>query len=190
MTVEALTITGGSGNDSITTGDSNDIVFGDDGDDTINVGAGADIVRGGLGKDVINLGSGLDRVVGSLADLDGDRIQGFDVNETILVEGSAVQSVWTTPDGDDTLLNIDENGDGTAEAVLRLTRFTAEASFAMSISYANTTLTASDNLLPTASPIDAGSVAETAGVVDDRPSGRRRRCGQRRRHARGVERES
>jgi Ca2+-binding RTX toxin-like protein len=57
---EALTVHGGSGDDTITTGDGNDTIYGDAGNDTIHSGAGNDTVFGGRGIDFVNGGVGTD----------------------------------------------------------------------------------------------------------------------------------
>lgn len=66
-------ITGGSGSDTIETGDGNDVVGGDDGDDSIRVGAGNDTVTGGAGADQIDGGEGRDTLSGGSG---SDRING------------------------------------------------------------------------------------------------------------------
>ena len=50
---EAITFTGGSGNDSITTGAGNDVLSGGAGNDTFTIGTGDDSVTGGAGNDVV-----------------------------------------------------------------------------------------------------------------------------------------
>lgn len=55
-----LIVTGGGGNDSITTGSGNDIIFGQGGNDVINGGDGDDIILGGSGADTLNGGAGFD----------------------------------------------------------------------------------------------------------------------------------
>jgi Ca2+-binding RTX toxin-like protein len=57
---EALTVHGGSGDDTITTGDGNDTIYGDAGNDTIHSGAGNDTIFGGSGDDFVNGGVGTD----------------------------------------------------------------------------------------------------------------------------------
>jgi Ca2+-binding RTX toxin-like protein len=57
---EALTVYGGSGDDTITTGDGNDTIYAGAGNDTIHSGAGDDNVFGGSGDDFVNGGRGTD----------------------------------------------------------------------------------------------------------------------------------
>jgi hypothetical protein len=57
---EALTVHGGSGDDTITTGDGNDTIYGDAGNDTIHSGAGTDTIFAGSGDDFVNGGVGTD----------------------------------------------------------------------------------------------------------------------------------
>ncbi|MBL8822760.1 MAG: hypothetical protein JNJ77_09255 [Planctomycetia bacterium] len=56
---------GSAGNDTITTGYGNDLIYGEDGDDFINTGAGDDTIYGGAGDDVINAGEGNDYLAGN-----------------------------------------------------------------------------------------------------------------------------
>jgi Ca2+-binding RTX toxin-like protein len=48
------------GNDTITSGSGNDIIFGQEGNDTINAGAGNDIISGGSGNNTLTGGAGAD----------------------------------------------------------------------------------------------------------------------------------
>jgi Ca2+-binding RTX toxin-like protein len=57
---EALTVYGGSGDDTITTGDGNDTIDGGAGNDTIHSGAGDDQILGRSGDDFVNGGRGTD----------------------------------------------------------------------------------------------------------------------------------
>ena len=57
-----LDVTGGMGNDVISTGSGNDFIDGGDGDDVINAGAGDDSVVGGKGDDIISGGEGDDHL--------------------------------------------------------------------------------------------------------------------------------
>jgi hypothetical protein len=57
---ERLTVSGGRGNDSIETGDNNDLIFGGSGDDFIDSGRGDDLVFAGLGDDFVDGGVGSD----------------------------------------------------------------------------------------------------------------------------------
>jgi VCBS repeat-containing protein len=70
--VETFDITSGSGNDTITGGDGDDIIdsgsghdtiIGGDGDNIIDSGSGHDTIIGGDGDDIIDTGTGLDTVV-------------------------------------------------------------------------------------------------------------------------------
>lgn len=57
---EALTVRGGSGDDTITTGDGNDNIVAGAGNDLIHSGAGDDMIFGGSGNDFVNGGRGAD----------------------------------------------------------------------------------------------------------------------------------
>jgi Ca2+-binding RTX toxin-like protein len=54
-------ITGGLGNDIITSGSGDDSIFGGKGNDTLNGGAGADLIKGGDDADTMTGGAGADR---------------------------------------------------------------------------------------------------------------------------------
>ena len=64
-------VAGNYGNDTITTGDGNDLAFGQMGDDSIRAGNGNDYVEGGGGADLIYGGSGQDDLIGGSSDLFG-----------------------------------------------------------------------------------------------------------------------
>jgi hypothetical protein len=98
FTDEALTVHGGSGDDTITTGDGNDTIFGGAGNDTIHSGAGDDTVFGGSGDDFVNGGRGTDTAfLGSGRDSfewnpgDGsDVIDGGSGTDTLVFNGANV----------------------------------------------------------------------------------------------------
>ncbi len=69
-------VTGGTGNDTILTGDDADTIYGNDGDDSIDSGIDADVVYGGDGDDYIDTFIGSDYVEGG--DGDDTIIAGFD----------------------------------------------------------------------------------------------------------------
>ena len=62
------TVYGGSGNDTISTGDDADLVYGGLGDDSIDGGVDADTIVGGDGNDTIVGGEGSDSIQGNLGD--------------------------------------------------------------------------------------------------------------------------
>ncbi len=59
-----VTVFGGSGNDSLTTGAGSDLLGGDDGQDSLVSGAGSDQLMGGNGNDTITSGAGFDLLDG------------------------------------------------------------------------------------------------------------------------------
>lgn len=62
---ENLRVTGGKGNDLITTGSGNDSIIGGDGDDILNGGDGDDFIYGHPGADIIDGGAGDDFINGN-----------------------------------------------------------------------------------------------------------------------------
>ena len=94
---ETLTVDGGSGNDTITTGSGNDLIFGGDGNDTINSGAGDDVIDsgsgndsvvGGIGHDTAFLGSGDDNFVWNPGE-GSDFVSGDAGYDTLVFKGAA-----------------------------------------------------------------------------------------------------
>lgn len=80
----AITVDGGTGNDTITGGDGNDTLLGGDGNDTLIGGRGADHLIGGAGNDtfVWNPGDGSDVIEGQ-GDADTLQFNGSNANEKI-----------------------------------------------------------------------------------------------------------
>ncbi len=72
-------VDGGLGNDTITTNDGKDYVFGNSGDDTINTGAGDDVAYGGDGNDQLVGGDGRDFINGGKGNDTIDAGKGNDV---------------------------------------------------------------------------------------------------------------
>lgn len=104
-------VVGSAGADLLFGGDAGESFDGGDSADVIDAGAGADVLRGGLGADALSLGDleiplmaaaavGLslgedgeeDLVAGSLAELDGDRLMQFGLEDALLVEND-----WLDP---------------------------------------------------------------------------------------------
>jgi RTX calcium-binding nonapeptide repeat (4 copies) len=83
---EALTVRGGSGNDTISGGSGNDVLIGGSGNDTIKGNAGDDTILGGLGSDVVSGGQGNDNV--SLGD-DSDTFLWDPGDASDVVDGGA-----------------------------------------------------------------------------------------------------
>ncbi|WP_341992201.1 DUF4114 domain-containing protein [Azorhizobium sp. AG788] len=80
----------GNGNDTITGNDFDNIIRANGGTDYIFSGAGNDRVSGGAGADTIVFGSGRDVLFDTLADLNGDVVQGFSLTTKIEVVGSEI----------------------------------------------------------------------------------------------------
>ena len=139
------TIDGGTGDDDIDGGDGDDVILGGDGADVIKGGAGNDTVTGGAGADTITGGDGNDVYVytaktDSGVDADTfDIIKDFsiaddkfdftallenDVFHFIAAEGGAFTGTqaevrWDKTGGN-TLIEIDIDGDGTADMKIQL----------------------------------------------------------------------
>ena len=96
---ENLTVTGGAGNDLITTGDGDDVLNGGEGNDTLNGGNGIDFFFGDEGNDTLNGGAGNDFIDGG----DGnDTLNGGSGND--LLGGGAGADIIDGGDGIDTLI--------------------------------------------------------------------------------------
>src|SRR5215218_8191062 len=80
----ALTVDGGTGNDTITGGDGNDLLFGGDGNDT---------VTGGRGNDTAQLGAGADTFVWNPGD-GSDMVEGQAGADTMLFNGSNIAETF------------------------------------------------------------------------------------------------
>jgi Ca2+-binding RTX toxin-like protein len=110
---------GGTGNDTILTGDDADTIHGEQGDDLIDAGIDADFISGGdgddtivggEGADTIEAGAGDDLIYGGLNDVIGDALDIADVdgdlrpgNNPDLIYGGAGNDTIFGRDDDDTL---------------------------------------------------------------------------------------
>lgn len=129
------TIFGGSGDDDISGGAGGDILYGGKGNDTIDGGDGADEIIGGLGADDLTGGAGADGFVfefisDSYAGAGNrDTITDFDIgtDDIDLSNINGLSFVGTTAftntagevrldeNGGDTIVQVDSNGDGSAD---------------------------------------------------------------------------
>jgi RTX calcium-binding nonapeptide repeat (4 copies) len=91
---ETLTVDGGDGDDVITGGDFNDLLFGGRGSDRINGGAGDDLIFGGQGDDGVNGGVG---------------------HDTAFLNGGDDRFVWLPGEGSDFI----DGGSGTDDMLFR-----------------------------------------------------------------------
>jgi Ca2+-binding RTX toxin-like protein len=82
---------GNDGNDTITGGGGNDILFGDAGNDSILGGSGRDILVGGLGNDSLNGGDGDDVLVGGSTSYDNN----FSAFDALLQEWTRTDLTYT-----------------------------------------------------------------------------------------------
>jgi len=85
-TSEALTATGGAGNDSLGGGGGADVLTGGAGNDTLSGNAGTDLLFGGIGNDTLTGGAGADTFQLRLSDIGKDTVSDFK-----LLEGDALE---------------------------------------------------------------------------------------------------
>ena len=136
------TLQGGAGDDLLRS--AGGWTEGGAGDDTLELGAAVSWAAGGAGADLIRLDgartASLDRwaegtvslSAASVSDLHGDTISGFLAADRILVGGAGVAATLTSRrDGSDLILEIDVQGDGGIDAVLRLEGIDASRSFGL-----------------------------------------------------------
>ena len=86
----AGSIMGTTGDDIITTANTNDTIYGQAGDDNVSSGGGADTIFGGAGRDTIDGGDGNDVLVGGAEDDDLTGGLGADTFQYALVSDSTV----------------------------------------------------------------------------------------------------
>lgn len=123
----AVTVLGGSGNDTIVTGATAETVLGGSGDDAITVGLAATALTGGAGVDALNIAAAAAIVVNTAAGDSGltlatsDKITGFTTATADLSFGSAAGTVANFIDGGlsssytDALTNANTAFDGTVQ---------------------------------------------------------------------------
>jgi len=135
----AVTVNGGSGDDTIVGGDGSETLNGDSGNDQIFAGGGNNVVTDGIGNDLVDLtanssavsyttGGGNDTVLGTPFDdtLTGssgnDRLEGRGGNDTLdgnpgadtlLGQDGSDRIIWNNGDGSDLI----EGGDGNSDRV-------------------------------------------------------------------------
>lgn len=109
---------GGNYGDVIEGNDGWDYLEGFGGNDVLRGGDGDDRLAGGAGYDTISGGSGKDYFSGSIGMLDGDVITDIEVGESLYFEDLLTRVPQVRLFGDQ--LVIDYDGNGVAEAVIRL----------------------------------------------------------------------
>jgi len=87
---------GAAGNETITTTESNDVIFGLDGDDTINANGGNDIITGGLGADILNGNDGDDDFHVSMGEVAGDTFNGGAGTDDFFLQSDIILDSTTT----------------------------------------------------------------------------------------------
>src|SRR3954454_19896976 len=116
---DALVVDGGNGDDTIVTGDGNDVIFGGAGNDTIHSGSGDDVIFGGSGDDFVDgdaghdsafLDSGRDAFNWDPGD-GSDFIEGGTGRDTLLFNGSnAAENMSLSADGHSAVFLRDVGG--------------------------------------------------------------------------------
>lgn len=113
------TLGGTATDDRIDGGLGNDTLNGLDGDDDLFAGGGTDIIMPGLGDDVINVFDSTVNVRGTLAELDGDRIRGFNHDDTLTFSGTfGFSGAGLSSSPEALTLFLDVDGDGFADVTL------------------------------------------------------------------------
>ena len=108
---------GGTGADTLLGGEGNDFLIGGSGNDILDGGGGENEIRSGTGADTIITWDGSDTIRGALPELDGDSIEGFFYDDTLVVEGPPLRSEQVLVDAfslEPTIL-FDMNLDGEAD---------------------------------------------------------------------------
>ena len=114
------TLNGTDGADRIEGGLGDDILFGLGGDDDIFAGGGSVVIYPGFGNDVIDIFDSQADVRGSLAELNGDRILGFDHNDTLTFLGTVFSFSNIFLSLGSLEISIDADGDGTVDSFVTL----------------------------------------------------------------------
>ncbi len=114
------------------------------GEDRVRGGAGADTLNGGADIDTLSGGGGADLFVGRPGDLNGDRIEDLDPNDSILVKGAVFgdRDVSFSVNGSgEGLLSIDADSDGDEDIRLTLANVAAGTIFSTSAEGRDTRIT-------------------------------------------------
>lgn len=117
-------VIGGSGNDTLRGDALDNMLDGEAGNDLIEPGAGNDTVVGGAGADVF---------AGTLADLNDDVVSDFDFDDALLFRSVILSASNVRFIAGTTTLEIDTNGDGTADSKLNLSRDFAQGGSTLSV---------------------------------------------------------
>ena len=111
---------GSEGDDYIDGGLGNDSLSGLGGNDDIFAGGGTDVINPGLGSDVVDIFGSRADVRGTLSELDGDRIRGFDQDDTLTFLGTAFALSNISVSLGSLIISVDADGDGTVDSVVTL----------------------------------------------------------------------
>jgi len=99
-------LSGGAGDDVVYGNQGDDLLAGGSGDDTLYGGQDADRLTGGAGDDILYGGLGGDSLVYTTADDDRDTVYGFDVAEDQILMASGVSVASRLDLGDDAMLRL------------------------------------------------------------------------------------
>ena len=113
-------IRGFGGNDTLNGNVGNDILSGGEGEDVITGGEGSDLIEGGLGADSLSGNEGADIFEGNLAELDGDVISDFTVEDIISIDDVSFSADSLTVTQGSAILNIDSDLDGISDSTITL----------------------------------------------------------------------
>jgi Ca2+-binding RTX toxin-like protein len=173
-------IYGNTGADVLSGGAGDDVLYGGQSDDSLEGGAGNDSIISGLGSDLVIGGTGNDTIIGDAAKLDGDTISGFELGDTIVVQGVDLSALDNTVIDD----TIDLGGGqaltvstaSTDDQIYTASYDSGTGETTLSIAYSTQTGTAGDDTLSGTSGDDeisglAGNDLIFGGLGDDSLSG-------------------
>jgi Ca2+-binding RTX toxin-like protein len=108
----------------------------------VNGTSGADLITTNLAPQLVTLGGGQDTVTGTAEGFDGDLIDGFGDDDTLVFTGSEFGANNVQITQGSAILDIDSDKDGTAETKLTLQGDFSAATFAFDVEDGNTKITA------------------------------------------------
>jgi Ca2+-binding RTX toxin-like protein len=104
------TLDGGADDDTVLGEAGNDLIRGGTGADSLDGGTGDDTIEPGAGIDIITLGAGKDVLQGTAAELVGDSLRDFAIEDQIVVLGKSYSQIQITATADgNSLISADSN---------------------------------------------------------------------------------